>query len=247
MTATTTTADAEAVGPRADPTPRSRPRSGKYARSNTVDPSFSLAKHLTQTLGVAGAIAGFGAWLTVGSPAWLWALAPVFWLIANVFEWATHRHPMHKRLWPKTMYWAHTLVHHNAFAGEGADMEIRDVRDLSVVMMPWWTLVIIFTGASPIAVAAYLVGGPGLAGVFLVSAVAYFLLYETIHTLHHLPAAWLQQRAWGRSRLLAYLRRHHHHHHQLSRMSHVNFNVTFPLGDALMGTLERPPADPATH
>ncbi len=244
MTATTTTADA---GETPAAPPRPRPRTGQYARSATVDPSFSLAKHLAQTLGVAAAIAAFGGWLTRDAPAWMWGLAPVFWLIANVFEWATHRHPMHKRLWPKMMYWAHTLVHHNAFAGEGADMEMHDVRDLSVVMMPWWTLLIIFTGASPIAIVAYFVGGPGLAGVFLVSAVAYFLLYETIHTLHHLPADWLAQRWWGRSRVLAYLRRHHHHHHQLPRMSHVNFNVTFPLGDVLMGTLERPPAAPSNR
>jgi hypothetical protein len=203
-----------------------------------TDPNFSLLRHLSQTLGVAAVIGALGVWLTLGASPWMWGLVPVFWLIANVFEWMTHRHPMHRPLWPKMMYVSHTLVHHNAFAGD--DQEIRDVTELSTVMMPWFTLLLIFAGASPIAIAAALVGGPALAGVFLVSAVAYFLLYETIHTLHHVPAAWLRARWWGRSRALAYLRRHHHHHHQFDRMAHVNFNVTLPLGDVLMGTLQRP-------
>lgn len=217
---------------------KDQPKGHKHAREATTDRSFSLARHLAKTLGVAAAILALGIWLARdAAPAW-WLLAPVFWVIANFFEWATHRYPMHHRLWPRMMYLSHAIVHHRAFAGD--DQEIRETCELSVVMMPWYTLLIIFTGASPIAIAAALVGGPGLAGVFLVSAVGYFLLYESIHTLHHLPAAVLQRSFLGRSRTLARLRAHHHHHHQLERMVHVNFNVTFPLADRVLGTLERP-------
>jgi sterol desaturase/sphingolipid hydroxylase (fatty acid hydroxylase superfamily) len=213
-------------------------RPHKYSREATTDPAFSLARHLAQTLGVAAAIAALGVWLARdASPLW-WLLAPAFWAIANVFEWATHKYPMHRPLQPRMMYRNHAIVHHHAFDGD--DQEIRKVEELSVVMMPWYTLVVIFAGATPIALVAWLVGGPGLAGVFLVSAVGYFLLYETIHTLHHLPSGVLQRSAIGRSRLLARLRAHHHHHHQLRRMAHVNFNVTFPFADRLLGTLERP-------
>jgi len=40
------------------------------------------------------------------------------------------------------------------------------------------------------------------------------------------------------------MRSHHRHHHRLDRMSHVNFNVTFPLMDTLLGTRERETAPP---
>lgn len=213
-------------------------RPHKYSREATTDPGFSLGRHLAQTLGVAAAIAALGAWLARDASAAWWLLAPVFWVIANFFEWATHKYPMHRPLVPRMMYRNHAIVHHNAFDGD--DQEIRDVTELSVVMMPWYTLLVIFAGATPIALLAALVGGPGLAGVFLVSAVGYFLLYETIHTLHHLPGAVLRRSAVGRSRWLARMRAHHHHHHQLRNMARVNFNVTPPLADAVLGTLERP-------
>lgn len=207
-------------------------------RKQNIDHSWSLAAHLSRTFGIAAAIASVGLWLTWGHDPIMWLAAPGFWLIANIFEWATHKYPMHRPLQPRLLYTKHAIIHHNAFAG-GAQ-EIDDVRDLSVVMMPWYTLLIIFGGASPIAVVAGLIGGPAFAGVFIVSAVAYFLLYELIHTLHHLPRAVLQRSAVGRSSLVAKLRAHHHHHHQLNRMAKVNFNVTFPFADWLLRTYERP-------
>ncbi len=206
-------------------------------RRTAADRGFSLGAHLSRTLGIAAALAGLGAWLAADAAWWLWLAMPGFWFIANVFEWATHRYPMHRPLQPRMLYEKHALDHHRAFAG--VEQEINYTRELSLVMMPWFTLLIIFGAASPIAVVAGLLGGSGLAGVFLVSAVAYFLLYELIHTLHHLPSAVLQRSAVGRSALLGWLRGHHHHHHQLERMSAVNFNVTFPLADWLLGTYER--------
>ncbi|MEM7159421.1 MAG: hypothetical protein AAF799_41670 [Myxococcota bacterium] len=206
-------------------------------RDEHIEPSFTLAVHLTRTFGIASLIAALGVWLTLGTSAWLWLAMPVFWLVANVFEWATHRYPMHQPLQPRVLYKKHAIIHHRAFTGQ--HQEIRQVQDLSLVMMPWYTLIIIFSGASPIAVAAGLIGGPGLAGVFLVSAVGYFLLYELIHTLHHLPQAMLDRTRWGRSRALASLRAHHHHHHQLEHMTKANFNVTFPFADKLLGTYVR--------
>ena len=95
----------------------------------------------------------------------------------------------------------------------------------------------IFFGVSPVIVGAGLLLGPGFAGIFLIGAVAYFLLYELIHTLHHLRWEDLQRRGLG-TRWLADLRHHHHHHHQPEHMNRVNFNVTFPVADRLLGTKE---------
>lgn len=219
--------------------PSGTPEPGhRFSRATTMDPAFTLAGHLSRTMGVAALIAALGGWLAWGASWWAWLAMPVFWVIANGVEWLTHRYPMHKPLVPRVMYTNHALIHHNAFAGR--DQEIRDERELSLVMMPWYTLLFIFVGASPIAVVAGLLGGATLAGVFLVSSVAYFLLYELIHTLHHLPQATLERWGLSRSRLLTELRAHHHHHHQLEHMTRVNFNVTYPLADRLLGTYVRP-------
>jgi hypothetical protein len=205
-------------------------------RDEAVDSTFSLTWHLIKTLGVAAVILAGGAWLSRGAQPWHWILLPVFWVVSNFFEWGIHRFPMHRPLRPRILYRNHALIHHNAFAG--TDQEIRATGELSLVMMPWYTLVMVFLMASPVAVVAALVGGRALAGVFLIGAVSYFLLYEVIHTLHHLPGHLVGDG------LLARLRAHHHHHHQLERMAHVNFNVTFPLADRVLGTCERP-APPA--
>lgn len=220
-----------------DPAVVARPRGRKpFSREAAVIPGWSLGKHLSRTAIIATGIAALGGWLAAGAAGWMWLLVPVFWLVANVFEWAMHRYPMHRPLAPRVLYTNHSLVHHRAF--DGADQEIRSTHELSLVMMPWYTLLLVFAMASPIAIAAGLVGGPALAGVFLLSAVAYFLLYELIHTLHHLTTASLQRSWWGRRRMLAGMRRHHHHHHQLDRMAKVNFNVTFAIADRLLGTYE---------
>jgi hypothetical protein len=212
-------------------------RRGRYARENTVDPRFSLARHLVKTLGVAAMICAFGVWLASDATLWHWAAFPLFWIVANFFEWGMHRFPMHHPLQPRVLYTNHALVHHYGF--QAADQEIRDMSELSVVMMPWYTLIMVFAMASPIAFAATFVGGTALAGVFLVSAVCYFLLYETIHTLHHLPMATLERLGLARLGALRKLRAHHHHHHQLANMAHTNFNVTAPLADVVLGTYYR--------
>jgi sterol desaturase/sphingolipid hydroxylase (fatty acid hydroxylase superfamily) len=213
------------------------PRDPLAYRDAALDRRFSLARHLAKVLGVAAVILTGGAWLASGAAGWQWAMLPVFWAVANVFEWTMHRFPMHRPLQPRILYVNHAIHHHRAFDGDA--QEIRTLRDLSVVMMPWYTLVVLFVMASPIAVVAGLVGGTPLAGVFLVSAVLYFLLYELVHTLHHLSAPVLAVIPFGRSAVIARLRAQHHAHHQLQRMTEINFNVTFPLADLLFGTFER--------
>lgn len=208
-------------------------------RDRAIERTFTLRAHLAKVLGVAALILGGGLWLAADAPAWMWAAWPIFWLVANLFEWAIHRYPMHRPLQPRVLYRSHALIHHRAFAGE--HQQIRDPVELSLVMMPWYTLVLVFVMASPIATAAAWLGGTALAGVFLVAAVSYFLLYEAIHTLHHLTPAQLALVPGGRSRVVAALRAHHLWHHQRENMTRLNFNVTFPLADRLMGTYSRVP------
>ena len=85
-----------------------------------------------------------------------------------------HRNPMHRPLPPRIMYRNHALLHHLAFT-DGQHADRTDARELGLVMMPWYTMLGLFLVASPVMVIAGVLRGPGLAGVFLLGAVAYFL------------------------------------------------------------------------
>ncbi len=209
------------------------PEASAIDRSRGFDPGFSLARHLTATGAVAAALAAAGAYLARDASPAAFAWVPLDWFVANLVEWTVHRYPMHRPMVPRVLYRNHTLIHHRAFRGRA--MTIERVADLGLVMMPWYTLLLVFAGASPLIATVGLLFGRAHAGVFLLAAVAYFLAYETIHTLEHLPVARLGILA----RPLAPLRAHHHHHHQLANMARVNFNVTLPVADRLLGTYER--------
>jgi sterol desaturase/sphingolipid hydroxylase (fatty acid hydroxylase superfamily) len=135
------------------------------------------------------------------------------------------------------MYKNHAQLHHLAFTDR--NMPISNAPELGLVMMPWYTMIGLFVVASPVMLLAAVLRGPGLAGVFLLGAVVYFLAYEALHASYHLSDATLDRIGLGRTRIFRRLRAHHTHHHILRRMAAVNFNVTVPLMDRLLGTLEK--------
>ena len=79
-----------------------------------------------------------------------------------------------------------------------------------------------------------------MAWLFVATAVAYFLNYELLHFAYHAPAGSLMTRIPGVQRL----GRLHRAHHDPRLMQTKNFNVTYPLCDALFGTLHRQPGEP---
>jgi len=209
-------------------------------RAEKIPAGFSARKQIARTATLAGVLLVIA--IAVGRHASLraWLLLPAFWLFANFFEWTVHRFPMHRPLHPRIMYRNHALVHHGAFAD--GDMAIRDSRELWLIMMPWYTIVMLLVAASPVAILAALVGGLPLAGIFYVGALSYFVFYETLHAMYHLPASTLARVGVGvhAGGLFRRLQAHHTQHHELRRMAHVNFNVTLPLADVVLGTRERP-------
>ena len=189
------------------------------------------------TLLLATALTTLGLVLAARARTADWLGLPVFLVIANFIEWMVHRNPMHRPLRPRLLYKNHAQLHHLAFTD--ANMVIDRTADLGLIMMPWYTMLGLFAVASPIMAIAGVLRGPGLAGVFLLGAVAYFLCYEALHALYHLPDATLDRAGIGRLRAFRRLQAHHRHHHILGRMAAVNFNVTVPLWDRLLGTLEK--------
>lgn len=217
----------------------------RFVRDEHIEAGYSPWRHVGKTLGIATVIAAVGGTLAARAHVLDWLLMPVFLLVANFIEWTVHRYPMHRPMFPRILYKNHAQLHHIAFTDR--NMAMRRPRELGLIMMPWYTMIGLFTVASPVMLLAAGVRGPGLAGVFLLAAVAYFLSYELLHALYHVPEATLNRVGIGRLGVFQALRRHHRHHHVLRRMAFVNFNVTVPLMDRLFGTLEReaPPEERA--
>jgi hypothetical protein len=211
----------------------------RFVRAEHLEAGYVAGRHIALTLTLAGIIAAGGALLARHAHPVDWLLAPAFFVVANFIEWMVHRHPMHRPLQPRIMYRNHAMLHHLAFT-EG-NMPIARSVELGLVMMPWYTMIGLFLVASPVMVLAGILRGPGLAGVFLLAAVTYFLMYEALHAFYHLPDATLNRIGVGRWRWFRALQAHHRHHHELGRMAHVNFNVTVPLMDRLFGTNEPEP------
>jgi sterol desaturase/sphingolipid hydroxylase (fatty acid hydroxylase superfamily) len=209
----------------------------RFVRADHIPAGYSPWRHMALTLVLATVLATGGLALAVRARAADWLLLPGFLVIANFIEWMVHRHPMHRPLRPRIMYRNHSQSHHLAFTD--GRMVIGSARELGLIMMPWYTMLGLFAVASPIMLLAGFVRGPGLSGVFLLGAVGYFLCYELLHALYHLPDATLDHAGIGRVRAFRRLQAHHRHHHILGRMANVNFNVTFPLMDRLFGTLEK--------
>jgi sterol desaturase/sphingolipid hydroxylase (fatty acid hydroxylase superfamily) len=209
----------------------------RFVRADHIAPGYSPWRHMALTAVLATVLAALGGALAARARASDWLLLPAFLVIANFIEWMVHRNPMHRPLRPRVMYRNHAQLHHRAFTD--GHMVIAKPVELGLIMMPWYTMLGLFLVASPVMVIAGVLRGPGLAGVFLLGAVAYFLCYETLHALYHLPDATLDRAGIGRVRAFRRLQAHHRHHHILGRMAAVNFNVTFPLMDRLFGTLEK--------
>jgi hypothetical protein len=216
----------------------------RFVRADHLQAGYVAGRHIALTLTLASVIAAGAALMAVHARAIDWVVAPAFFVVANLIEWTVHKYPMHHPMKPRILYRNHTLLHHLAFTDR--NMPITQMAELGLVMMPWYTMIGLFAFASPVMVVAGVLRGVGLAGVFLLAAVAYFLMYEVLHASYHLPDAVLNRVGVGRLRLFRAAQAHHRHHHVLSRMSHVNFNVTFPLMDRLLGTNEAPSAASGT-
>jgi len=215
----------------------------RFDRAAHIPPNYDHRKHIFASLALVLAIltaAGALAWAYATWTEWL--LLPVFLLIGNFIEWAFHRYPMHKpKPGARILYVNHTLIHHRAFHHD--NMPMAATREYNLILMPPFTAIVLMVLASPAALVAGFISGPGAAGIFYIFAVLYYLHYEVLHSLFHQPEAALKR--WGllSQRWFVFMRNHHAQHHRLDRMSRANFNVTVPISDFLFGTLEPPALD----
>ncbi|HUB06780.1 MAG TPA: sterol desaturase family protein [Myxococcales bacterium] len=161
-------------------------------------------------------------------------IVPLVFVLSNASEWRAHRDLLHKlQPWAKPIYVQHTLQHHKLYLTD--DMEIRSARELRLVLIPSYGIVLIFLVTLPVTAALWLGGRHNLAALFVITTQLYVVSYEWLHLSYHLP----RESFWGRRWLVRRLGRHHAIHHSPERMSRWNLNVTLPLWDWVRGTLWR--------
>lgn len=166
---------------------------------------------------------------------WEWLTLPLTFVYANFAEYFGHRGPMHHlRPGLRMVYERHTRQHHRFFTE--TNMAFESSRDFKVVLFPP-VLVAFFLLAfgTPIALLLAWLTTPNVGYLFALTAAAYFLNYELLHFAHHLPSEHIVSRLPG----MRVLRRLHTAHHDPKLMARHNFNISYPLGDWVFGTLHR--------
>jgi hypothetical protein len=162
---------------------------------------------------------------------WL-LLVPVF-LFGNWVEWAGHRYLLHRPVKGLEMiYKRHCGVHHQFFTDH--HLTYHGQREWRALLFPPFAPIAFLLVAIPPALIIAALWSANAGYIIMLGMAGYYLMYEGLHTLSHLDDA--------RHPYLRYIplvnsvRRMHVVHHKLGFMQARNFNLTFPICDALLGT-----------
>lgn len=160
-----------------------------------------------------------------------WLTIPLAFLFANFVEYMVHRGPLHVKKQPlEILFNRHTLLHHDYF--RHTDMAFTRRQELVAVLFPYWAIGLVLAAALVPYALLLMIATPNVAHLFVIVAIGYYLLYEWLHLVYHLPdESWV-----ARLGLVQRLRQHHRIHHHRKLMTHYNFNITFPIFDMVFRT-----------
>lgn len=164
---------------------------------------------------------------------WEWLIvAPIF-LFGNWCEWAGHRWVLHRPVKGLRMvYKRHAGVHHQFFTDH--DLSYKGQKEWRALLFPPFAPIAFLLAAAPAALILWAVWSANAGLIVMLTMSGYFLMYEGLHTSAHLRGpkwAWLKYVP-----LINTVRYMHVAHHDLGLMQKRNFNLTFPICDALFGT-----------
>ncbi|HLM72039.1 MAG TPA: sterol desaturase family protein [Polyangiaceae bacterium] len=182
-----------------------------------------------------------GAALRIHELRWLELLTIPITLFASFgFEWRAHKYVLHKRR-PLLglLYERHELMHHVIFTYDR--MAMRSKRELWLILMPAYAIVLVFAMVLPLALLLAHFLGENTALLMIITSMAFFLSYEWLHMAYHMP----EDSRIGRMSVIRRLREQHRRHHEPRLMKRWNFNVTFPVFDGILGTAWSPAREAA--
>jgi hypothetical protein len=203
----------------------------QYRKENR-SPNYNGWLHIGFTLSVALGIIIYCSLSLNDVTPWEWLTIPVTFLYANLVEYVAHRFPMHRPVkWINIIYQRHACQHHRFFTHKA--MAFKNSKDFCVVLFPPALIVGFFVVfALPVTLLINFLLTTNTALLFMITAFAYFINYELLHTAYHVShQSWL----W-KIPLMRKLRKLHYYHHVPELMSGYNFNITYPIGDLLFGT-----------
>ncbi len=174
----------------------------------------------------------------VQSPSFLeWLTLLLFLVLGNFAVFFIHKYLLHRRIAliaPHT-FDIHSKQHHLFYTHE--HIEWDSTKDFYILFFPWWTIAAFAALLLPaLYFSLSLFLSPNVVWLALSGASLYFLLYETLHWISHLP----EQHPLLRVRGLRWMRNHHLVHHNPHLMHHYNFNIVYPLSDWLFKTTYKP-------
>ena len=207
----------------------------QYRREH-VPAHYRGGLHLAFTFGIGGAVLVWAAMQLEQVRPLEWLAVPLTFLYANFAEYWGHRGPMHHlKRGLRLVYERHTKQHHRFFTDQS--MELDGSRDLRAVLFPPVLMTFFITAfALPAWLLLAWAASPNVAWLFVATSLGYFLNYEFLHLAYHLPAS----HPIARWPLIGRLKGLHQAHHDPRLMARCNFNITYPICDALFGTLHRP-------
>lgn len=187
--------------------------------------------HLAFTLLFTGGVA-FYSFAHIHQSTWAqWLVVLPIFLFGNWAEWAAHRYLLHRPTrWFGAVYKRHCAVHHLFFTH--LTLEYQGQREWRALLFPPFAPVLFVLSALPLAL---LIGGLWTANagyIAMLTMSSYFILYEALHTASHVTDSPFLDRL----PLVNTVRRMHVIHHHPDLMATRNFNLTFPICDALFGT-----------
>lgn len=207
----------------------------KTYRASQLSPYYSGLLHFSFTNLMSLAVIAFSISKLHAITGIQWLTVPLTFLYANWVEYTGHKGPMHHPTrFLSILFQRHTLEHHQFFTHDA--MAYESTRDYKMVLFPP-VMILFFIGlhAVPVGAVLYYLFSPNVAFLFASTSIGYFLTYEWLHFSYHLR----EDSRIGRFPFMKRLRRLHTQHHNPALMSDYNFNITFPICDALFGTRYR--------
>lgn len=165
--------------------------------------------------------------------AWQWLMVIPIFLFGNWVEWAAHRYILHRpvrRL--EAVYKRHCGVHHQFFTNH--DLTYHGQKHWRALLFPPFASIGFILVSIPPALFVAAVWSANAGFIMVGTMAAYYLMYEGLHTLSHLDDRKHPYLQW--IPLVNTVRSMHVVHHNLGFMQTRNFNLTFPICDALFGT-----------
>lgn len=188
--------------------------------------------HLAFTLLFTGGVIWYCA-SQIGGASWIeWAVVAVpMFVFGNWAEWAGHRWLLHNpNSILKSAYKRHVASHHQFFSHK--TLAYKGQKDWRALLFPPFAPVLFVLAALPPALLLGTLWTANAGYIAMLTMAGYYLMYEGLHTLSHVQnSPFLDALP-----LVNTVRRMHVLHHNPDFMHTRNFNLTFPICDALFGT-----------